>query len=138
MPDIEEVLSSAGVDLARARIRSALAEDYDDDTPDHFVRSRNWFGRCVWESDNDVVDDQVVFLDWPDRPHRPPPHHLARSASIHVVATSEAVCLRRGRIYGSSGEISYDSRQILLRDFVSRTTYVCHHPPSVNIMPLLV
>ncbi|KAL8899031.1 MAG: hypothetical protein Q9192_001777 [Flavoplaca navasiana] len=32
------------------------------------IESRPWFGRCVYESDNDVCDDQLVKINWDDDP----------------------------------------------------------------------
>ncbi len=45
-----------------------LAENYDKGTPDVDIARRNWFGRCVYESDNDVCDEQVVTITWDDDP----------------------------------------------------------------------
>jgi predicted dehydrogenase len=59
VPDIE---SYGTQERAREALLSELAKDYDATAPDHEVARRNWFGRCVYESDNDVCDEQVVKL----------------------------------------------------------------------------
>ncbi|KAK0807823.1 hypothetical protein LTR75_006458 [Friedmanniomyces endolithicus] len=66
-PEIPSILSSSGPEAAKAALMASLAEDYDStSTPVADIESRPWFGRCVWESDNDVCDDQVVTLTWDD------------------------------------------------------------------------
>jgi predicted dehydrogenase len=57
VPDIE---SYGTEERAREALLSELATDYDENMPDSEVVRRNWFGRCVYESDNDVCDEQVV------------------------------------------------------------------------------
>lgn len=52
LPDIESYGSGTE---ARGALLAELAKDYDANTPDSQVSGRNWFGRCVYESDNDVV-----------------------------------------------------------------------------------
>lgn len=121
VPDIEEIVSTAGVDRGRTVLTQALSLDYDDSTPRATVESRQWYGRCVWEADNDVLDDQVVTLTWDDDsrsiadeefPDRGP-----KTAVFHMVAFTEAQCERRGTISGTHGEIRYDSRQIQVYKF---------------------
>jgi predicted dehydrogenase len=69
------------------------------------------YGRCVYETDNDVCDNQVVNLDF---------GHA--TATMTMVAFSEEVCYRKMCIYGSKGEISTDSRTIRLFDFATKET----------------
>jgi predicted dehydrogenase len=40
-----------------------------------------------------------------------------KTAQFHMVAFTEKQCERRGRIYGSKGEIEYDSSTIRVHDF---------------------
>lgn len=90
------------------------------------------------QSDNDVCDDQLVALTWEDESadttsssgSKSPPrrtNRFAKTANFHMVAHTEAQCERRGRIYGSKGEISYDSKSIRVYNFASDEVQV-HHP----------
>jgi predicted dehydrogenase len=56
------------------------------------------FGRCVYECDNDVLDNQVVAMQFDN----------GASASFTLCAFSEHVCVRRTRIFGSRGELNGD------------------------------
>lgn len=114
-PEIEECLNTAGSAAAEQKLTELLAEDYDAAvTPRTDVEGRNWFGRCVWEADNDVCDDQTVTLSWQDDAleEYPDSSRLAKSATFHMIAHTEAQCQRRGRISGTKGEITYDSTMI--------------------------
>lgn len=149
-PEIEDCYNTQGVSAASDMLLKSLAEDYDATTPKSEVERRPWFGRCVWESDNDVCDDQIVTLNWDDDPLPPPPSQdphqasdsdihahvvdtdslkgrAAKTAIFHMIAYTEAQCDRRGRIYGTTGEIAYDSKTITVYDFGSGETKV-HHP----------
>lgn len=137
-PEIEDCLSQHGQDAASARLHERLEEDYDSSTPQEVIDSRPWFGRCVYESDNDVCDDQIVTITWDDdddddenplaSPTSPPNrstrlrHRSAKTATFHMIAFTEAQCERRGRVYGTRGEITYDSRAIRVYDFASRSS----------------
>ncbi|KAL2813158.1 hypothetical protein BJX63DRAFT_232567 [Aspergillus granulosus] len=155
-PDIEDYLppsasnaSSAGstngtndadmdVDISKAEdhLLSVLSQDYDDTvTSADEIAQRPWYGRCVWESDNEVCDDQVVTISWDTVPPQPSDSRKAKknlpgiTATLHMIAPTEAQCERRGRIYGTKGEISYDSRQIRIFDFTTRKVTV-HDVPK--------
>ncbi|KAF2165569.1 hypothetical protein M409DRAFT_66992 [Zasmidium cellare ATCC 36951] len=118
-PEVEAMLESDGPEKATKALMDTLAEDYTTGkTPVQDVASRSWYGRCVWESDNDVVDDQYVTIEWDDDGHDRP----AKTASFHMIAQSLAQCERRGRIYGTNGEIYYDSKSITVHDFDNDTT----------------
>lgn len=130
-PDIEDVYSTQGASAAESRLLSRLAEDYDrGSTPDSVIASRPWYGRCVYESDNNVCDDQVVTLAWDDESTLP--HRLAKTASFHMIAPTESLCERRGRIFGTTGEMTYDSSTISVYDFASAktTVYEVPKPPA--------
>ena len=130
VPEIEDIVSAKGWDAAEERLMQRLGEDYDKETmPDDVVAGRSWYGRCVWESDNDVVDDQVVTLDWEEDPL--PGQELGRGpkrALFHMTYPTDAQCERRGRIYGTLGEISYDSHTITVHTFADGNTTVHEIP----------
>ena len=133
-PEIEECWRSLGKDAAKDKLISRLAEDYDDTTPAQTVDRRPWFGRCVYEAANDVCDDQMVLFAWDDEASgssEDKSDHAndwqSRIASFHMVAFTEKQCERRGRIYGTRGEIEYDGSVIRVHDFPTQKTAV-HHP----------
>lgn len=139
-PEIEEIYKTLGKDAASKQLLSDLAEDYDENTPVSEVEKRTWYGRCVYEADNDVCDDQDVTITWDDDPL--PQHNAdgtvtksiegrgAKTAQFHMVAFTEKICHRRGRIYGTRGEIEYDSDTIKVYDFATGRTTV--HTPHVE------
>lgn len=106
---------------------SRLAEDYDANTPATEIEKRGWYGRCVYEADNSVVDDQTVVIGWEEDavPNTGAENGFGRgpkTAVFHMTYPTEAQCDRRGRIYGSYGEISYDSKSISVYTFADRKT----------------
>jgi predicted dehydrogenase len=123
MPEIEDIVSSQGWKVAEEKLMEKLSEDYDRNVlSDEQIASRGWYGRCVYESDNDVMDEQVVTMAWTDDPL--PGQEIGRgqkTALFHMTYATQAQCERRGKIYGSHGEISYDSRQINVYTFADET-----------------
>ena len=138
-PEIEDLAMSQqpmGVESARVRLLERLSEDYDERMPQKEIDRRPWFGRCVYEANNDVCDDQVVTMVWEEDSFPPIEGkigghgHLwrgAKHATFHMVASTEKQCERRGRIYGTNGEIEYDSKTIRVYDFASRKSKI-HQP----------
>ena len=66
------------------------------------------YGRCVYDCDNDVVDHQVVNLEFAD----------GRTASFTMTAFN-AGGGRQTRLFGTRGEIVGDSREIRHYDFLT-------------------
>ncbi|KAL5120619.1 hypothetical protein ACEQ8H_001367 [Pleosporales sp. CAS-2024a] len=130
-PEIEDIFKTKGKEAAVSKLLENLAEDYTTTTPTAEIEARPWFGRCVWESDNDVCDDQSVSITWADDPLPSDGNELrnrgAKTAQFHMVAFTEKQCERRGRIYGTAGEIEYDSTTIKVHDFSTGQT-VTHRP----------
>lgn len=130
VPEIEDIVAAKGWAAAEDRLMQKLGEDYDTTTmPDEAIASRSWYGRCVYESDNDVVDDQTVTIEWDEDPI--PGHDLGRGpkrALFHMTYPTQAQCERRGRIYGTLGEITYDSHTITVQSFATGETAVHNIP----------
>ncbi|KAK4183314.1 1,5-anhydro-D-fructose reductase [Podospora australis] len=141
LPDIE----SYGTDQERERaLLTKLGEDYDSSISDSQVAQRNWFGRCVYESDNDVCDEQVVTITWDEDPlpdlsgrngeggvdspasSDPMRGRGSKTATFHMVAQTKQVCERYTNIYGVDGEIFADSRAITVQDFKNGQTTTYH------------
>ena len=126
VPEIEDIVQSNGWDAAEERLMQTLGENYDKSiTDDSAIASRSWYGRCVYEADNNVVDDQTVTIAWDEDPvdgqeHGRGPKH----ALFHMTYPTEAQCERRGRVYGSLGEVTYDSHTITVHTFADNQTVV--------------
>jgi hypothetical protein len=137
VPEIEDLYRDEGRDAAEKRILAVLEEDYTSSTPN--VSKRAWYGRCVWECDNDVCDDQVVTITWEDDPIPVAEStnetngyatgevgglngRAAKTAVFHMIASTEKICERRGRIYGTLGEITYDLDYISVNSFLTGKT----------------
>ena len=84
------------------------------------------YGRCVYECDNDVVDAQVVNMEFAD----------GVTVSFTMTAfTTEGP--RRTSIFGTHGEISGDGSTITVNDFLSgkTTTYETEVANSFELGP---
>ena len=125
VPEIEECISTGGPSAGETALMKKLSENYVEDTPDSEVAAKNWFGRCVYEADNDVCDDQVVAMTWDNDPlpkinndnEKALVGRGAKTAVFHMVAHTKKICDRYTNIYGSDGEIYADSTTITVEDF---------------------
>ncbi|KAI8629159.1 NAD(P)-binding protein [Xylariaceae sp. FL1651] len=123
IPDIESF--GGDIEQAKAALLPKLAEDYDGSTPQEVIDSKNWFGRCVFESDNDVCDEQVVTIAWDDDPLPSSSTTSkdsvgargAKQAMFHMIAQTKKQCERFTHVYGTEGEIYADSKTITVEDF---------------------
>ena len=114
VPDIEECISQGGMELGDKRIMERLAEDWDEETPVEERDKHQYYGRCVWDGDNDVNDDQIVQLSWEDDDAS---GQGAKNATFHMVAMTAKICQRYTHIYGTKGEVYADSEVITVTDF---------------------
>jgi hypothetical protein len=140
VPEIEECIWQGGLGAGEKALIAKLQENYDDTTPSEVVEKKNWFGRCVYESDNDVCDDEAVIITWNDdltiasgeNTNQALAGRGAKIATFHMVAFTEKLCERYSHIYGTDGEIYADSSTIVLRDFNSgeKKTFYPHLAPK--------
>ena len=142
LPEIEECIEREGWKAGEKALLNRLAEDYDKETPNEERDGRPWFGRCVYEAENDVCDDQFVTITWDDKVYledssndnsiqtesreSPNRQRSAKRAMFHMVAFTEKICERRSRIYGTRGEMEADSRTIRVYDFASNQSSTYH------------
>ncbi len=135
LPEIEDIVASSGKKAGEKALLARLGEDYDSSVPEEEVSKRNWFGRCVYEADNDVCDNQTVTMSWDDeRVSLDGEDQLdalegrgAKTATLHMVAFTKKICQRFTNIYGTNGEIYADSDSITVQDFRTGEKRV-HYP----------
>ncbi|PPQ77315.1 hypothetical protein CVT25_010897 [Psilocybe cyanescens] len=77
------------------------------------------YGLCVYESANDVCDNQVVNIEFSN----------GSTASFTMVAFTSAICDRQTRLHFSHGEIIGDMNTFTVNDFRKRLSKV-HRPES--------
>lgn len=123
-PEIEECVTAGRPEAAQQALLEKLRQDYGDETPVDEVGQRQWYGRCVYETDNDVCDNQTVTLAWEDEPVADGEASLesltdrgSKTATLQMVAFSKKICRRSTSIYGTHGEIQTDGACIIVQDF---------------------
>ncbi|KAF9534142.1 hypothetical protein CPB83DRAFT_866421 [Crepidotus variabilis] len=75
------------------------------------------YGLCVYESENDVCDNQVVNIEFSN----------GTTASFTMVAFTSAICERETRMYFSNGEIIGNMSTFTMTNFKTRVTKT-HRP----------
>ncbi|SPO01440.1 related to dehydrogenases and related proteins [Cephalotrichum gorgonifer] len=78
------------------------------------------YGNCVYECDNDVVDHQVVNIEYEG----------GVTASMTMSAFTESECNRGTRIHGTKGELIGDMVSFTVFDFLTRTKTT--HSPALD------
>jgi predicted dehydrogenase len=78
------------------------------------------YGKCVYESNNDVVDNQVVNLEYSN----------GTTCSFTMVAFTDLICERQTRIHFTHGELVGDGSTFRTVNF--RTNESKRHYPSVE------
>lgn len=79
------------------------------------------YGRCVYECDNDVCDNQVVNIEFSN----------GSTASLTMVAFSSTICERQTRLHFTHGEIVGDNNKFTVTDFRKKTTKT-HRPSNLG------
>ena len=74
------------------------------------------YGKCVYESTNDVCDHQVVNLEFSN----------GSTASFTMVAFTSTICERQTRMHFAHGEIVGDMIKFTVSDFRKKTNKVYH------------
>jgi predicted dehydrogenase len=69
------------------------------------------YGRCVYSCDNDVVDHQVLSMEFEG----------GITATFSMIAFTEE-CDRKTEIFGSHGELVADAKTIVVKNFVTKTS----------------
>ncbi|WP_339129465.1 Gfo/Idh/MocA family oxidoreductase [Streptomyces sp. f51] len=98
--------------LARGEHHWPLSVVVDDFTPEALESAlrEGPYGRCVYACDNDVVDHQVVSMEFAS----------GATATFTMTAFTEQAD-RRTRIFGTRGELRGDGAQLSVYDFLTRT-----------------
>ncbi|MFJ6831976.1 Gfo/Idh/MocA family protein [Streptomyces sp. NPDC091209] len=98
--------------LARGEHHWPLSVLVDDFTPEALETAlrEGPYGRCVYACDNDVVDHQVVSMEFAS----------GATATFTMTAFTEQAD-RRTRIFGTRGELRGDGENVSVYDFLTRT-----------------
>ncbi|RLV10349.1 oxidoreductase [Streptomyces griseocarneus] len=87
---------------------SVVVDDFTPQALDRALRTGP-YGRCVYACDNDVVDHQVVAMEFPG----------GATATFTMTAFNEAAH-RKTRIFGTRGELYGDGGTMRIHDFLTR------------------
>ncbi|MFD0903650.1 Gfo/Idh/MocA family protein [Actinomadura sediminis] len=87
----------------------------DDRTEEGVLRALRHgpYGRCVYACDNDVVDHQVVNLEFP-----------SGATGVFTMTAFTPAAHRQTRVFGTSGSIEGDGERVAVHDFVTGETEV--------------
>ncbi|KAH8988608.1 hypothetical protein EDB92DRAFT_2010786 [Lactarius akahatsu] len=77
------------------------------------------YGKCVYESDNDVCDHQVVNIQYAS----------GATVSFTMIAYTTLICQRQTRLHFTHGEVTGDMNTFTVTDFRTGQKTV-HRPPS--------
>jgi hypothetical protein len=97
------------------------------------------YGKCVYESDNDVCDHQVLFYSFLTGAFRLTNTVFEKvvnfefsdgtSASFTLIAYSSVICMRQTRLHFTHGEIVGDMSKFTVTDF-RKSSSKTHIPPN--------
>jgi predicted dehydrogenase len=90
---------------------NVIVDDISREALDEALRDGP-YGRCVYTCDNDVVDHQVVAMDFPS----------GTTATFTMTAFTAGGLGRQTRICGTRGELTGDGEQARVHDFVTQRT----------------
>lgn len=92
--------------------QKSLTDIEDLDSINHALNTTP-YGRCVYEMDNDVCDNQSVLMQYQA------PHGLI-TVSFNMIAFSRDQCIRKTTIYGTKGQIEANGHDLIkVYDFAS-------------------
>lgn len=91
----------------------------DIESVEYALRHTKW-GQCVYESDNDVCDNQVVNLEFDN----------GTTASFTMIAQTSLICERQSRLHFAFGEIVGDMTSFTVANFRKGT--VKKHTPKLE------
>lgn len=86
------------------------------------------YGKCVYDTDNDVCDNQVVNFEFSD----------GATATLTMVAFTQHTCSRKTEVYGSLGQLVWDESKghiIQHYDFLSRESKIHQCEESLRAPP---
>ena len=97
---------------------SVVIDDFTPAALDEALRTGP-YGRCVYGCDNDVVDHQVVALEFPG----------ATTATFTMTAFTQAA-RRSTRLFGTRAELTGDGHTVRVYDFLSRAERLIASEPA--------